>query len=107
MLTTESAAPAAATLPLFLPQAPPDRVSSLFHAATSLGQLLGDGLACERERMTAEGAKAGLTYSRSLIVDPSVIVPALPPCQARSPTCRRCWRRRAGWLWSRPHASMP
>jgi hypothetical protein len=30
--------------------------------------------------MTAEGPKAGLTHSRSLIVDASVIVPALPPC---------------------------
>ena len=29
--------------------------------------------------MTAEGLKAGLTHSRSLIVDPSVTVPALPP----------------------------
>jgi hypothetical protein len=30
--------------------------------------------------MTAEGPKAGLTHSRSLIVDASVILPALPPC---------------------------
>ena len=29
--------------------------------------------------MTAEGPKAGLTHSRSLIVDRSVIVPALTP----------------------------
>ena len=29
--------------------------------------------------MTAEGPHAGLTNSRFLIVDPSVIVPALPP----------------------------
>ena len=28
--------PATATLPLFLPQAPPDKVSGLFHAATLL-----------------------------------------------------------------------
>ncbi|HTZ03407.1 MAG TPA: strawberry notch family protein, partial [Xanthobacteraceae bacterium] len=41
MLTTASAAPAAATLPLFLPQAPPDKVAGLFHAATLLAQLLG------------------------------------------------------------------
>ena len=33
----------------------------------------------ERERWTAEGPQAGLTHSRSLIVDPSVIVPALTP----------------------------
>jgi predicted RNA methylase len=37
------AAPAAATLPLFLPQAPPDKVSGLIHAATLLAQLLGQG----------------------------------------------------------------
>jgi hypothetical protein len=30
--------------------------------------------------MTAEEPKAGLTHSRSLIVDGSVILPALPPC---------------------------
>ena len=29
--------------------------------------------------MTAEGPQAGLTHSRSLIVDPSVILPALTP----------------------------
>ena len=29
--------------------------------------------------MTVEGPQAGLTHSRSLIVDPSVIVPALTP----------------------------
>jgi hypothetical protein len=43
MLTPASAAPAAATLPLFLPQAPPDKVSGLIHAATLLAQLLGQG----------------------------------------------------------------
>ena len=31
------------TLPLFLPQAPPDKVSGLIHAATLLAQLLGQG----------------------------------------------------------------
>jgi len=36
--------PAAANLPLFLPQAPPDKVSGLFHAATLLAQLLGQSL---------------------------------------------------------------
>jgi hypothetical protein len=30
--------------------------------------------------MTAEEPKAGLTHSRYLIVDASVIVPALPSC---------------------------
>ena len=39
--------PAAATLPLFLPQAPPDKVSGLFHAATLLAQLLGQGRALD------------------------------------------------------------
>ena len=40
-------APAAATLPLFLPQAPPDKVSGLIHAATLLAQLLGQGRAVD------------------------------------------------------------
>jgi predicted RNA methylase len=48
MLTSVSAAaPAAATLPLFLPQAPPDKVSGLVHAATLLAQLLGQGRALD------------------------------------------------------------
>ena len=48
MLTsTATAAPAAATLPLFLPEAPPDKVSGLFHAGTLLAQLLGQGRAID------------------------------------------------------------
>ena len=47
MFTSASAAPAAATLPLFLPQAPPDKVSGLIHAATLLAQLLGQGRAVD------------------------------------------------------------
>jgi len=47
MLTSASAAPPAATLPLFLPQAPPDKVSGIFHAATLLAQLLGQGRALD------------------------------------------------------------
>ncbi|MFZ3238692.1 MAG: hypothetical protein WA184_25420 [Stellaceae bacterium] len=47
MLTTATAAPAAATLPLFLPQAPPDKISGLFYAATLLAQLLGQGRAVD------------------------------------------------------------
>src|ERR1700752_2504620 len=47
MLDAVSAAPAAATLPLFLPQAPPDKVSGLIHAATLLAQLLGQGRAID------------------------------------------------------------
>ena len=39
--------PAAATLPLFLPQATPDKVSGLIHAATLLAQLLGQGRAVD------------------------------------------------------------
>jgi hypothetical protein len=46
MLDAASAAPAA-TLPLFLPQAPPDKVSGLIHAATLLAQLLGQGRAID------------------------------------------------------------
>ena len=55
MLTSASAASAAATLPLFLPQTPPDKslprtrsgVSGLIHAATLLAQLLGQGRAID------------------------------------------------------------
>jgi hypothetical protein len=47
MLTSASAAPAAATLSLFLPQAPPDKASGLIHAATLLAQLLGQGRALD------------------------------------------------------------
>src|ERR1700752_4484816 len=47
MLTTASATPVAATLPLFLPQAPPDKVSGLIHAATLMSQLLGQGRAID------------------------------------------------------------
>src|SRR6201987_4794236 len=47
MLDLAPAAPAAATLPLFLPQAPPDKVSGLIHAATLLAQLLGQGRAID------------------------------------------------------------
>ena len=47
MFDVVSAAPAAATLPLFLPQAPPDKVSGLIHAATLIAQLLGQGRAID------------------------------------------------------------
>ncbi|HEX6440964.1 MAG TPA: strawberry notch family protein, partial [Stellaceae bacterium] len=47
MLDAAPAASAAATLPLFLPQAPPDKVSGLIHAATLLAQLLGQGRAID------------------------------------------------------------
>src|ERR1700751_6179990 len=47
MLDLASPAPAAATLPRFLPQAPPDKVSGLIHAATLLAQLLGQGRAID------------------------------------------------------------
>jgi predicted RNA methylase len=48
MLTTASAAVMPAVpLPLFLPQAPPDKVSGLIHAATLLAQLLGQGRAID------------------------------------------------------------
>ena len=47
MFDLASAAPAAATLPLFLPQAPPDKVSGLIHAATLLAQLVGQGRAVD------------------------------------------------------------
>ncbi|HUC73282.1 MAG TPA: class I SAM-dependent methyltransferase, partial [Stellaceae bacterium] len=47
MFDLASAAPAAATLPLFLPQAQPDKVSGLIHAATLLAQLLRQGRAVD------------------------------------------------------------
>jgi len=47
MLSSASAAPTAVTLPLFLPQAPPDKLSGLIHAATLLAQLLGQGRALD------------------------------------------------------------
>ena len=53
--------PAAATLPLFLPQAPPDKVAGLFHAATLLAQLLGQGRALDSRtlRSAMEAAFGG------------------------------------------------
>ncbi|HEX3411527.1 MAG TPA: bifunctional class I SAM-dependent methyltransferase/DEAD/DEAH box helicase [Stellaceae bacterium] len=60
MLTSASAAaPAVATLPLFLPQA--DKVSGLFHAATLLAQLLGQGRALDNRalRSAMEAAFCG------------------------------------------------
>jgi predicted RNA methylase len=61
MLTSASAAPAAVTLPLFLPQAPPDKVSGLIHAATLLAQLLGQGRALDTRalRSAMEAAFGG------------------------------------------------
>ena len=47
LASASAAAPVAATLPLFLPQAPPDKVSGLIHAATLLAQLLGQGRAAD------------------------------------------------------------
>ena len=53
--------PAAATLPLFLPQTPPDKVAGLFHAATLLAQLLGQGRALDSRalRSAMEAAFGG------------------------------------------------
>ena len=61
MPTSASAAPAAATLPLFLPQAPPDKVSGLIHAATLFTQLLGQGRAIDSRalRSAMENAFCG------------------------------------------------
>jgi len=47
LVPSSTAAPAAATLPLFLPQAPSEKVSALIHAATLLAQLLGQGRAVD------------------------------------------------------------
>ena len=53
--------PGVATLPLFLPQAPPDKVAGLFHAATLLAQLLGQGRALDSRalRSAMEAAFGG------------------------------------------------
>jgi hypothetical protein len=53
--------PAASTLPLFLPQAPPDKVAGLFHAATLLAQMLGQGRALDSRalRSAMEAAFGG------------------------------------------------
>src|ERR1700731_3751209 len=61
MLTPASAAPAAATLPLFPAPDPPDKVSGLLHAATLLAQLLGQGRALDSRalRSAMEAAFGG------------------------------------------------
>jgi hypothetical protein len=81
MLDLASAAPAAATLPLFLPQAPPDKVSGLIHAATLLAQLLGQGRAIDTRalRSAMETAFCASDAERA------------PGC-GRTPTRR--WKRR-------------
>ena len=52
-MLTSAAAASAATLPLFLPQAPIDKVSGLIHAATLLAQLLGQGRAVDTRALRA------------------------------------------------------
>src|SRR5574340_877557 len=47
LVSPAAAARSAATLPLFLPQPPTDKVSGLIHAATLLAQLLGQGRALD------------------------------------------------------------
>jgi len=47
LMTSAAAAQPAATLPLFLPQPPADKISGLIHAATLLAQLLGQGRALD------------------------------------------------------------
>src|ERR1700730_12464591 len=71
MLTPASAAPAAATLPLFLPQAPPDKVAGLLHAATLLAQLLGQGRALDSRalRSAMEAAFGGSDAGRGVGVE--------------------------------------
>jgi predicted RNA methylase len=61
MLDLTPAASAAATLPLFAPQAPPDKISGLIYAATLLAQLLGQGRAVDTRilRSTMETAFCG------------------------------------------------
>ena len=47
MFTSHPPHPPRPRFPLFLPQAPPDKVSGLIHAATLLAQLLGQGRALD------------------------------------------------------------
>src|SRR5947208_154485 len=67
MLTSASAAPAAATLPLFLPQAPPDTVSGIFHAATLLAQLLGQGRALDSRALRSADVVLGRSAGTGLL----------------------------------------
>src|SRR5260370_677443 len=61
LMTSAAAAQPAVTLPLFLPQAPPDKLSGLIHAATLLAQLLGQGRALDSRalRSAMEAAFGG------------------------------------------------
>src|SRR5713101_699959 len=80
MLTYASAALAAATLPLFLPQAPPDKVSGLIHAATLLAQLLGQGRALDTRalRSAMEAAFAGTDAEGAWVWKGSYEAPEAP-----------------------------
>ena len=49
---------AATTLPLFLPQSPPDKATGLIHAATLLTQVLGQGLPRTRSGGRTLGSRA-------------------------------------------------
>ena len=53
MLATSSAAASPAVLPLFAAAPAPDKVSGLFHAATELAQLLGQGRALDSRALRA------------------------------------------------------
>ena len=59
MLATSSAAATTAVLPLFAAAPAPDRVSGLFHAATELARLLGQGRALD-SRALARGDGGGV-----------------------------------------------
>ena len=95
MLT--SASPAAVTLPLFLPQAPPDKVSGLFHAATLLAQLLGQGRALDsRALRSAMEAAFGGTDAEGTWVwkDAYEALEAAQVCSCAN-SAARCARARA------------
>src|SRR4051794_32592707 len=53
MLATSSAAATPAVLPLFATAPAPDKVSGLFHAATELARLLGQGRALDSRALRA------------------------------------------------------
>ena len=77
MLDLASAAPAADTLPLFLPQAPPDKVSGLIHVATLLAQLLGQGRAVDSRALRSAMADGG----RLVAITGHNLAPDNPACR--------------------------
>ena len=92
-------------LPLFLPQAPPDKVSGLIHAATLLAQLLGQGRALDSRALRsametafgasdAEGAWVWKDAYEALEAAQVLFLrkfgAAMRRARARPPRCSKC-----------------